>query len=237
MLAYITSLYSVRDGYIDQLYDEFKKLIKYAEGQPIYVWTDRTIPFELPANVECIDAPLASFTSYIDCIRAEPPMQLPKTRNPAKDTLEFMALMNSKVEMVWRTIPLLPEGIDAVAWIDAGICKIFKEGEDARVAAAFDRLRTWIPHTLVMPGCWPEWPVSEDSVCWRFCGGFFALPTGLVEHFHTANRTILEKWIARGRIAWEVNIWADMECSKIGPKIVWFQGDHDIRMIEGIFQT
>jgi hypothetical protein len=232
MIAYITSLYSVRDNYIGQLYDEFKNLLKLLEGQRVYVWTDRTIPFALPANVECIEAPLASLTSYISCIRAEPALRLPRERNPTKDTLEFMALMNSKVEMVWRTLPLLPEGIDGVAWIDAGICKIFGGAEEARVSAAFRRLTRWSPATLTIPGCWNPGKPAEDAICWRFCGGFFALPATSVGDFHAATQTVLEKWLARGRIAWEVSLWADMEMMGIGPKIRWFSADHNITMME-----
>ena len=232
MLAYVTSLYSIRHNYLEQLYDEFKKLLKLLDGQPVYVWTDRAIPFELPANVRCIEAPLTALTSYISCLRAEPTPQLPLTRSPAKDTLEFMALMNSKVEMVWRTIPMLPVGIEAVAWIDAGISKIFKAGEEARVGAAFRRLATWSPRTLVMPGCWPKAAVSRDTVCWRFCGGFFGLPVGLVDAFHCSSQSVLEKWLTQGNIAWEVSLWADMEWLGLGPTITWFAADHNITMLE-----
>jgi hypothetical protein len=235
MIAYITSLYSVRDGYLDQLYDEFKKLLPLLEGHRLFVWTDRTIPFPLPANVECIEAPLASLTSYITCVRAKPALELPRNRNHAKDTMEFMALMNSKVEMVWRTLPLLSEGVDGVAWIDAGICKIFGGGDatnQSRVRVAFKRLSRWTPRMLTMPGCWNPGRPSEDAVCWRFCGGFFGLPVAAVDDFHRATQTILEKWISRGRLAWEVNLWADMEMVGIGPKIRWFAADHNITMME-----
>ncbi len=222
MVSYITSLYSVRDDYLPTLYEQFQELDKICA--PLFVWTDRPLPFACRAHV--LLAPLPSFASYMLC---QHPVALPAHRNPAKDTQDFLALMNTKIEMVWRAAPFVQT--TQIAWIDAGILKIVKD--KARVARAFvDHKSVLWPQKIALPGCWTRRIVDlYQAVSWRFCGGFFVLPTSLVALFYEKATRLLEDWIAAGHLAWEVNVWADLE-EKNPTLFAWWAADHNESMFE-----
>ena len=228
-ITYVTSLYAVREDYLPQLYTQFQELQEFCGS--IVVWTDAPLPFSTPAHVQVLIAPLTSFASYIQCM--SPSLQLPQTRNPHKDTQEFLALMNTKVEMVWRALPYVTT--THVAWIDAGILKIVKD--TPRIAKAFKEHSQfpW-PNRIAIPGCWKSPLVNlYHVVSWRFCGGFFASPTSLLPLFYEKAMRLLEAWIAAGHLAWEVNIWADLE-TKDPTLFAWWSADHNETMLEPALQ-
>lgn len=235
MLAYVTSLYAVRDDYLPVLYQNFQQLVPHLLA-PVVVFTDRAVPFALPAHFKVIEKPLEAFETYEKCMSAMATARLPKQRNPQKDTAEFMALMNTKVEMMWEAVLHLGVGegnggVTHVAWIDAGIMKIVNQKEKAVVAFASQRLTCWPARSVVIPGCWSACAPSSDSICWRFCGGFLVAPVGILEAFYRAVDTVLEKWLRAGHLAWEVNIWAALEWEEAA-WFTWWGADHNLTMLE-----
>ncbi len=224
MLTYITGLYAVRKDYLPSLYIEFQRLVKACSS--LIVWCDRDPPFPLPPHVQILNAPLESFASYI---LSSSPVALPHHRTPEKDTQEFMALMNTKVEMVWRALPYVKT--PHVAWIDAGIFKIVKDTQRVAVAFQHHNQVVW-PDRVCIPGCWKDKRVDlYQQVSWRFCGGFFVAPTSLIPLFYEKISRLLETWIAAGHLAWEVNVWADLETKE--PKLfAWWSADHNESMLE-----
>lgn len=173
-------------------------------------------------------------------MNASPPVGLPKNRNATKDTLEFLALMNTKVEMQWRSLPYIaatcPE-VTHMAWIDCGIHKIFKGGDDVQGALAAVCRGPWPAEQIAMPGCWEHVGASGcprmDAVDWRFCGGFYILPVGnsVLDRFYRGSQQILREtcW-DRGATTWEVNVWSALEARD--PSLFrWFKADHNITML------
>ena len=227
MIVYVTALYAVRDQYLPQLYQQFQQLISHLSA-PVYVFTDRDIPFALPDRVRVIHRDLTTFDTYQKCMTTLG-TRLPIERNPAKDTDTFMALMNTKVEMLWRATPYVKEPATHLAWIDAGILKISKQSD----AKLFERQiqAAWPQHKVAIPGCWSSIePPSSDSISWRFCGGFFVVPTTLLTPFYTAVTNVLESWLAAGHLVWEVNIWAALEWAEPA-WFAWWAADHDDSML------
>lgn len=154
---------------------------------------------------------------------------LPRIRNLTKDTKDFMILMNAKTEFLQR---VRAAGVYAshYIWIDAGIGKIFKDP-----AASYRHLQTHLASNtfpkdqIYIPGCWASQETRLDvlatKVCWRFCGGFFVVPAGLVDSFAaTVLEGCQEVQEHTGLAVWEVNIWALVE-----PRlpIHWVYGDHN----------
>jgi hypothetical protein len=195
----------------------------------VYVFAERELPFSVPETVHVLVQPLDSFETYQKILGF--PGRLPHQRNLQKDTKEFMALMNTKVEMMWRTLPYVPSATH-IAWIDAGILKITKDA--ARVEAAFQRQLAvkWPTTKATVPGCWaaPLAP-SSDAICWRFCGGFLVLPTSLLGPFQKAVNAVLEAWLVAGHVAWEVNLWAALEWAEPA-WFAWWGADHNETMLE-----
>ena len=229
MLVYVTSLYAVRDEYLPVLHQNFQQLLPHLLA-PVYVFTDAPLPFPVPPTVHIISHTLTEFHTYVRCLAAN--ARLPKSRNASKDTAEFMALMNTKVEMVWRAIPYIPAETTHIAWIDAGIWKIVNDPVRGAKAFVAHPTAAWPTAKIALAGCLPA-PVapSSDAICWRFCGGFLVIPTSLVAPFYKAVEAMLEAWLTAGHLAWEVNIWAALEWKETA-WFAWWGGDHNATMLE-----
>ena len=262
--VFVTAVYNIRRGaYERTLWDRCTLL---AEACPpcalIYVWCDHGA--EPPAAITALPsvcilrAALDEFPSFVAGMT--PGLQLPACRNADKDTAAFMALINAKVDMVARAAcsdrhaksyagsPLPP-----FAWIDAGIIKLWDQRvEELRVnLSAVVRAR--VPDAaFIVPGIWPRMltldGACDNKVCWRFCGGFFAIAGDSVQMICAAIQDRYASLVKTGRTSWEVNVWALLEaemhatavCAKetagaagattplpLQFNVVWLKSEHD----------
>jgi hypothetical protein len=117
--------------------------------------------------------------------------------------------------------------------VDAGIRKVFKNPEESFERFRNLRIRRDLSGLLI-PGCWPPVPWSQDSlakkICWIFCGGFFIVPSAEGKNLAEKARGALQSFVDSGRLTWEVNVWLHMMCLRNSPEINWFQADHNDRM-------
>jgi len=163
------------------------------------------------------------------------PLGLPASRNGGKDTEYFLALMHAKAELVAEvatdaTTPF-------VAFIDAGIHKIFKNPEGSWDRLSNLRIRTgW--NGILLPGCWAPAEASRDSLAakinWTFCGGFFILPRQDAGAFWIWQTDGLVPFLREGRITWEVNTWVNClstPAPQEGMEFHWFKADHNDSMM------
>ena len=195
------------------------------------------------ANIQIINyIDLSDTWTYSVCKEVEErsgeQLKLPNSRNPDKDTREYILLMNAKTEFlkmaieknVWRT--------SHFAWIDFNIFHIFKGEEQELLAAKILRdlsYRTFAPDFLAMPGCWGREYVNNEylmnDICWRFCGGFFIGSVGRVLELHDCVTTHFPAFLEKERrIIWEVNFWAYLELNH-GLCLAWYPGDHNLSIL------
>jgi hypothetical protein len=230
MLALISSLYAIRPEYYDELVRQLKHLLdRLPESIPLYIWCEEP-PF-VSDRIHFLTAPLESFTTYSSLMT--PTLVLPIHRTEAKDTREFMALTNAKIEMVWRAVPYISSSITHVGWIDAGIAKIFRHPPQTTrdsFASLLSRLSSFIKNAMYLPGCYSSPTVPSESVCWRFCGGFFFLPCSAVSDMYALLTDTVRHWIQKGCTSWEVNIWAAAEV-QCPDRFVWWSADHNDSMV------
>lgn len=229
MLVYVTSLYAVREEYLSVLHLNFRQLIPHLHA-PTYVFTDCPLPYPVPVHIHVQTCPLETFETYRRCVGESG--SLPKNRTETKDTACFMALMNTKIEMLVKAMPHFPPQVTHAAWIDAGIWKIVKDDVRGAKAMATHVRARWPLNKVCLPGCWASpAPPSSDAICWRFCGGFLVVPTSLLLAFYKAVTSMLETWLCAGHLAWEVNIWAALECEEPA-WFSWWGADHKESMLE-----
>jgi hypothetical protein len=162
----------------------------------------------------------------------EKPLRIPAQRFEKKDTELFLALMHAKAELV-ATVADLPEvSTPFVAFIDAGIHKIFKTPETSWKSLAALAIRPEMDG-LLLPGCWVPrlFPKEElvDQINWTFCGGFFIVPRSLAHAFWEWQCRGMKDFLREGRITWEVNTWVHSQRDD-SLKIYWFAADHNDRM-------
>ncbi len=162
------------------------------------------------------------------------PIRLPHTDNKEKDTREYMILMNSKIEFIKDAMDQNPFSSSCFAWIDFSIAKIFDSRE------YIDLLRdmgTNVPDHpfLAIPGCWTKDQCSESSIlqsiCWRFCGGFFWGDKQSLTYFYELYYRYFPIFIAKHHtLMWEVNFWSWLEMNNLwSPQ--WYLADHDDSML------
>jgi Bacterial protein of unknown function (HtrL_YibB) len=158
------------------------------------------------------------------------PIRLPSTDNEEKDTREYMILMNSKIEFIKDAMDQNPFYSSCFAWIDFSIAKILVSRE------YIDLLRdmgTNVPDHpfLAIPGCWTKEQCSESSIlqsiCWRYCGGFFWGDKQSLTHFYELYYRYFPIFIAKHHtLMWEVNFWSWLEMNNLwSPQ--WYLANHD----------
>jgi hypothetical protein len=235
MICYVTAIYAIRDGYESELRKRFSELLTLLPiHSAIFVWADKAWNIE-DSRIHWLLKPLNSFQTFSELVSAKG-AKLPESRNLGKDTLEYIALMNTKVEMIWRAIPYMTSEMDTICWIDAGITKIFTNFQEIR--KKLESLQTFDfskKEKILMPGCWKlnQIPISTDAVYWRFCGGFFIVPKVAIDQFQKECKTKLSELVLKNQITWEVNVWAMIEqlCSEL---FEWYSADHNDTIIPNI---
>jgi hypothetical protein len=168
------------------------------------------------------------------CMKYSPTgsLELPESRNVAKDSEFFLGLMNMKTEFVARAARSWGEG-KYVAFLDAGIAKIFKDVEGSFRRLRELRIREDVSG-VVIPGCWAPRPLGVEElsrkICWMYCGGFFLVGRKEAAAFDLFARMALKEFLREGRITWEVNVWVRLLEMPEAPKLHWFAADHNDRM-------
>lgn len=148
------------------------------------------------------------------------PQGLPVRRNEQHDTRNFLLLMNAKTELVRRAIESQMHPTSHFAWIDFGICHMFRTPWTTLETL---RAMTSLPAScLYLPGCWESRMSTMESVIWRFCGSFFVGDRASCLDFA---KRVLEVLPVLPHLTWEVNVWAHLET--LGWSPTWYKADHN----------
>jgi hypothetical protein len=166
-------------------------------------------------------------------------LSMPENRSQMKDTREYMALMNSKVEFMKDAVLRDPYGTTHFAWLDFSVNYTFKDS--VSVFSELKTLGSFVPaRGLFVPGCWENRGGTADSYCsyirWRFCGGFFVGDKASLLRFYDTYVSWLPVFVSgTGCTTWEVNIWEWLESNPlVGWSPVWYGGDHTDALIMGL---
>lgn len=161
--------------------------------------------------------------------------KLPEKKSNVKDTEYYMFLMNSKIDFVKEAINVNPFSSDFFCWFDFSLPYIFKNIDETIEKIKIISKRNYVDSFLTMPGCW-NWKVNDinyikDSICWRFCGGFFmGDKSSLIEFYNLSFNNFGEFLKQTETLLWEVNYWAWLESFKnFNP--IWYPGDHNDSII------
>ena len=168
-------------------------------------------------------------------------LELPHTNNVNKDTKEYMIMMNAKIEFVNETMKQNPFNTDYFAWIDFSISHVFSSKNYINLLNDINSMK-YETRFLAIPGCNNKIMNREDgntelcdelqSICWRFCGGFFWGDKNSLVEFYNLYIDYFPKFILKyNKLVWEVNFWAWLELnSDWCPD--WYLADHNDSIIE-----
>ncbi len=183
------------------------------------------------SNLTCILRPLTSLNTFnmIDTATGNDTIVLPAERYKIKDTIDFMTIMLSKLELV--NIAKKIKSSRYYAWIDSAIFKIIKDKN--QITKALNNIPEINETKITIPGCWTKGTGIDsiyDKINWRFCGGFFIGTANTIDKFNDIFINQLKKILSEKRIVWETNIWA--LCEQSDPSLfAWFKADHDDSML------
>jgi hypothetical protein len=163
-------------------------------------------------------------------IKSKEPVALPAWRSETKDNLNYMALQHSKIELIQRAMKYTAGS--HYAWLDFRIGYVFKDVEGSKAHLKTLSESKLAADFLAFPGCWELGRgLILETVCWRFCGGFFAGSRGALDDFWRRTQTYLPLFLDETHtITWEVNFWAWMERYK-NWRPTWYAADHNDSII------
>lgn len=222
MLTYVTAFLLRPESKhpVEEYKAHFERLA--ATGVSIVLFLDRQVSWTFPENVHVLPVSLEETwvaQNVPECV------ELPSIRS-ASDTREYLMIQNSKTEFLWRASELNPWKTEWFAWIDFGICHVFREPE-----RTLERIRSLVPPEcpcIRTAGIWEgSYPDFFNRVCWRYAGGFFLIHQSRIEKFHEAVQTSILRILPQ--FTWEVNVWADVELR--GVELGWYRADHNDTII------
>jgi hypothetical protein len=236
-ITYVTFLMKLQDDYwgVEKRLDWVKPLLTM--NIPIVLFVDEYFEGllkDISPSVKVIRLDIKTLDTYRRIYSLDPPPRLPPARNERKDTLDYLMLMNSKVELLVLAKQFV--STPYMAYIDSGISKIFRDP-----AGTLKRLETLAVHSIplvLFPGCHPIQPVEVfpklwKGIHWTLSGGFFVVPVDRVDEFYEIHMGALQRFLDMGCITWEVNVWASF-ANDLKIRIVWYMGPHTDEMITGI---
>jgi hypothetical protein len=203
-------------------------------GIPIIIFTDPSLVSKFrifPSTVKVIGVPLNTMTLYQQAMAYS--RELPLNRTPHKDTKEFYALMNTKMEFIQKATAYTED--ETLIWIDYGILKIVKNQE--RFLNKLREVNQTRFSKVVMPGCWSFGrTLHVDSIHWRFCGGFFVMPRNLCDRFYQHSFGVLRDFctLPQYKLTWETNVWTVIESCAERDNIDWYFADHNDTIVLNI---
>jgi len=233
----VTALYDIYNNpeKVEYYVDLFQNIVE--SGLPLIVFTDpslihlfdnHTIHFKI------ISLPLNEFELY--SIAMSYKGDLPSSRNVVKDTQEFLALMNTKIEFIYKATQIMPSD-ETYIWIDFGILKIINDR-----AAFINKLRIAnerVFDKITIPGCWSYGcNLKYDNVNWRFCGGVCIIPNKFVNDFFQKSKESLTEIcsLPNKKLTWETNVWYMIELAGAHEYIDWYSADHNDTILKDFSQ-
>ena len=160
---------------------------------------------------------------------------LPFQRNHEKDTVEYMIVQSSKMEVVQDAIQKNPWNSTHFAWIDFSIAHMFGNLQKSQEQLRILGKSALAADFFAIPGCWGKWDINRhdhhmDHIHWRFCGCFFLADQDSMKRFCGAYIDHFPQFVrSTGKVLWEVNFWALLEhtVSKDVWNPIWYDADHN----------
>lgn len=230
-ITYISAIYDIyktNRSFSDLLLKNVTFLFKQNINLLLYVdpiYQDVVEKIEKSKLITIIYLPLSELSIYNLIIEKKDILKLPTHRNSEKDTCEYMALMNSKIELIRRSLLLIKT--EYCGWIDAGISKIFKDMNTSFANICNVTIKNVAK--VLIPGCYKK-DITFNNLCqniwWNFLGGFFICNKNFVPTFYEQCLSTVNIFLEKEYIVWEVNIFCYIQ-KQYPETFVWYLGDHN----------
>jgi len=214
-VRFVTAFFTIGDTRgVDIYLKNAKTLFTYTPMVNWTLFTDRSEPLEWGfPNVEVVSMQLADLK-----IAEDTNLELPKSRNKDKDTLNYYRVQLSKFLLVNKAFESFDYEETTIAWMDFGILK--NPGASPQTMGA---LISRVAH-LDIDGCYfpgfrlPTEIKSDvyDRIIWSFAGTFFVVEATSFSKLFEIYEKRVEEMLSAGRITWEINLWHDIAAKHPG---------------------
>ena len=160
-----------------------------------------------------------------------------ETKNPEKDTKEYMFTMCYKTEFVRKAIIMNNYGASQFIWVDLGIKHMVRVNNDEEYIERIMRLKYLEYSVNVRIACiWnPDCIYQADlykDICWYFAGSIFGGNIkSLIEFADLTKTECLQMIKERKQLVWEINIW-QLIYKKDRWKFLYYITSHDNSILE-----
>lgn len=232
LFTFVTAYFELNASQTDVYFHHFKQLVSL--GFPILLFLDSKLEYrkheleEQNVRIEIMDWNDFPINQFRITHNIEAPLTRPHQLSEVKDTELYMTLMNTKPYFLLKASHICT--FETYVWIDFGILKLISDLEHVR--SNFTKLKQY--STIVIPGGFHNKGILTDeqlmkSTCWRFLGGIVICPQLCVQSFFESTFHELTQLVLKGKITWELNIWANVE-SKYPGLIQYFSADCNYKM-------
>ena len=134
------------------------------------------------------------------------------TKNPAKDTIEYMFTMGFKTEFVRKAIQLNNYNASQFIWLDLGIKHMMDISEEEFAKKVLRLQYLEYPIHVRIATIWnPDYNYDIDlykDICWCFAGSIFGGNIkSLLEFADLTKETSLNIMSEKKTLMWEINVW------------------------------
>ena len=242
--ATIVSAFMANINYrADRSYDTYlmlaKQLLRVAINKVIFIDQSVLHHFTEFANENTTIIPFLKEANYLYEYKDKLPEFKLNTKNPDKDSLEYMFTMCYKTEFVRKAIQLNNYNASQFIWLDLGIKHIMNisEEEFAKKVLRLQYLEYPLHVRIASAAAWnPDYNYVEynlyKDICWYFAGGIFGGNiNSLLEFADLTKETILKIMNEKKTLMWEINVWKLIyNTEKL--KFLWYPCGHDNFMID-----
>ena len=218
-----------RIEYFKKIAQKGFKIVLYVDKSSFLFFNDFVSEFP---NVCFLFLDFKDTQIYKECKREN--LELPNHRNEKKDTVEYLALMNSKIEYINDAISKNVWNTEYFAWFDFSMAYLFNDLEPTLTKMKkLHNIQSGKSFCLI-PGCWNQLNNTHfilNSIHWRFCGTFFIGDKKSLLDFYNAYIIHFPEFLkTHNKLVWEVNFWAWLEKEKLFTP-TWYISNHNDSII------
>jgi len=226
----VTCLYDIglHEDHVMELRYLFDEIA--ASGIPITVCTESSLlPLftHVPPSVRVLTLPKECLDLYSIAMTYQG--DLPAHRNETKDTKEYLALVNTKLEWMYRVSDIVED--DTFVWLDMGILKHIRN--KGRFLEMLRCIQMQSFDKIVLPGWTDSHSFSVDTVTSHFFGCFFVVPRRHLAAFYGHSKTVLTDFCTQSmyKLCWETNVWMIIDMCAMHDDIHWYACDQDDSLV------
>jgi hypothetical protein len=157
---------------------------------------------------------------------------LPTSRNLQKDTKDYISLMNSKIEFIFKASRICND--ETFIWVDFDILRCIKQPDT--ILKRLHTLNNATYDTIIIPGFTNKYSIITNEINSHFYGTFFIIPKRFIEDFFQHSKNVFGDFckLSQYNICWEPNVWCVIKMFAMHNNMTWYFADKNDTLITNL---